>query len=105
MGILRKGVLVEMGTMDELRHLSALTIEATFADSIPDLSRVAGVSAVETVGRSIRCQVRGPVEPLLKVLSDSGVEQLLSHEPSLEELFLSHYGKGTETESTTGAGG
>ena len=34
----------------------------------------------------------GPVEPLLRVLADTGVTGLLSREPSLEELFLSRYG-------------
>jgi hypothetical protein len=32
------------------------------------------------------------VEPLLKVLAAARVHQLLSREPSLEEIFLSHYG-------------
>jgi ABC-2 type transport system ATP-binding protein len=91
-GILREGVLVDMGTLAELRHLSALIIEATFEGQIPDLSRVPGVTAVHVEGRVARCQVRGTVEPLLRVLVDSGVTHLLSREPSLEELFLAHYG-------------
>ena len=48
-GILREGVLVEMGTLAQLRHLSALTVEATFDGSVPDLSTVPGVSAVVQV--------------------------------------------------------
>ena len=91
-GILRRGTLVEIGTLAELRHLSALTVEATFENSVPDLSGVHGVSAVVTDGRLVRLQVRGSVEPLLKVLAAAGVTQLLSREPSLEELFLAQYG-------------
>jgi ABC-2 type transport system ATP-binding protein len=90
--ILRAGRLVETGTLAELRHLSALTVEATFDGSVPDLSRVPGVYGLEVVGKVVRCQVRGSVEPLLKVLAAAGVHELLSHEPSLEELFLAHYG-------------
>ena len=100
-GILREGALVEMGTMAELRHLSALTVEATFDGSVPDLTGVEGVSSIETVGRVVRCQVRGSVEPLLQALAVSGVHKLLSHEPSLEELFLAHYGRRAETEGAT----
>ena len=37
-GILRNGKLVEMGTLAQMRHLSALTVEATFDGAIPDLS-------------------------------------------------------------------
>jgi ABC-2 type transport system ATP-binding protein len=93
-GILREGVLVEMGTLAEMRHLSALTVEATFASEVPDLSAVAGVSSLEVVGRVVRCQVRGTIEPLLQVLATTGVQELLSREPSLEELFLALYGAG-----------
>jgi len=95
-GILRSGRLVEMGTMAQLRHLSALTVEATFETTVPDLSKVEGVTAVQVDGRVVRCQVHGTVVPLLKVLAGSGVQGLLSREPSLEELFLAHYGSSTD---------
>jgi ABC-2 type transport system ATP-binding protein len=97
-GILRRGRLVEMGTLAELRHLSALTVEATFDGPVPDLSTVPGVSSVTAEGRVVRCQVRGPVQPLLTVLANSQVSQLLSREPSLEELFLAQYGRDGDVE-------
>jgi ABC-2 type transport system ATP-binding protein len=93
-GILRQGKLVELGTLAEMRHLAALTVEATFAGAIPDLSGVPGVSSVQADGRVVRCQVRGPIAPLLKVLAAADVTELLSREPSLEELFLAQYGGG-----------
>ena len=91
--ILRAGTLVEIGTMAELRHLSALTVEATFEGEVPDLSAVPGVTTAVRVGQAVRCQVRGPIEPLLRALVDTGVTQVLSREPSLEELFLAQYGE------------
>ena len=91
-GILRDGRLIEMGTLAEMRHLSALTVEATLEGPVPDLSGVPGVSAVEMEGRVLRCQVRGSIDPLLKALAAAGVTELLSREPSLEELFLAQYG-------------
>ncbi len=94
--ILREGVLVEMGSLAEMRHLSTLTVEATFEAKVPDLSDIAGVSAVEVNGHTARCQVRGSIEPLLKVLAAAGVRDLLSREPSLEELFLALYGTSSE---------
>ncbi len=97
-GILRDGVLVEAGTLAQMRHLSALTVEATFDGPVPDLSGVPGVSSVEVTGRVVRCQVRGSVKPLLNVLTSAGVRDLLSREPSLEELFLAHYGAGPVAE-------
>ena len=59
-GILRDGRLVEMGTLAELRHLSALTVEATFDGPVPDLAAVPGVTV--GVGRRphlVRCHVHG----------------------------------------------
>ncbi len=91
-GILRAGELVDIGTLAQMRHLSALSVEATFDTTPPDMSRVPGVSAVEVDGNRVRCHVQGTVEPLLKVLAASGVHEMLSREPSLEELFLAHYG-------------
>jgi ABC-2 type transport system ATP-binding protein len=92
--ILRAGELVEVGTLAQMRHLSALSVDATFDVSPPDLSRIPGVTAVEVHGNQVRCQILGSFEPLLSVLASSGVHQLLSREPSLEELFLAHYGGG-----------
>ena len=90
--ILRAGELVEIGTLSEMRHLSSLSVEATFDGTPPDLTRVPGVTALTVDGNRVRCQVHGSVEPLLKVLAAAGVHELLSREPSLEELFLAHYG-------------
>jgi ABC-2 type transport system ATP-binding protein len=91
-GILRAGKLVDMGTLAEMRHLSSLSVTATFDGSVPDLTRVPGVSSVSVEGHVVSCQVHGAVEPLLKVLANSGVHELLSREPSLEEIFMAHYG-------------
>src|SRR5450631_3561689 len=96
-GILRAGKLVEMGTLADMRHLSSLTVEATFDGSVPDLSPVPGVSSVQVEGRVVRCQVLGTIGPLLEVLAGAGVHELLSREPSLEELFLAHYGRSDDT--------
>jgi ABC-2 type transport system ATP-binding protein len=99
-GILREGKLIEIGTLAEMRHLSALTVEVTFTGAVPDLSSVPGVTSVAVLGPVVRCHVRGAVEPLLKVLATAEVSQLLSREPSLEELFIAQYGEeGTREEA------
>jgi ABC-2 type transport system ATP-binding protein len=90
--ILRDGRLVELGSLRDMRHLSSLLVEVTFADTAPDLSQVPGVRSARTEGRVARLEVAGPIDPLLKVLEGHEVTQLLSREPSLEELFLSLYG-------------
>ena len=75
-----------------MRHLAAVKVEATFDGQPPDVSRVPGVAAPEVVGNRLRCHVTGSIQPLLAVLASSWMRDLQSAEPSLEELFLSHYG-------------
>jgi ABC-2 type transport system ATP-binding protein len=90
--ILRAGKLVELGTLAEMRHLSALTIEATFDSKAPKIDHIAGVSNVVIAGHHLTCQVHGSVDQILGVLAAAHPKTLLSRQPSLEELFLSLYG-------------
>ena len=94
--ILRQGRVVEAGTLADLRHLGALTIEAVTSGPPPDLTGISGLSDVRIDGNRLRCHVIGSPEPLLRVLTEAGLVKLLSREPSLEELFLAHYGQATE---------
>jgi ABC-2 type transport system ATP-binding protein len=97
--ILRAGRLVESGTLRDMRHLSAVRVEAELDGPVPDLSRVAGISAVETDAHRIRCHVTGSIGPLLDALNSAHVTRLISREPSLEELFLAHYGTTPDRDS------
>ena len=96
--IVRAARLVEIGTLAQMRRLSAVTVEASFPGTPPAaVDRVPGVSAVQVAGHHLTCQVRGPIDGLLTVLAAAHPETLLSREPSLEELFLSIYGEQERT--------
>jgi polyether ionophore transport system ATP-binding protein len=95
-GILRNGELLQVGTIAELQHLSAVTVNVTFDGAPPDVRGVEGVGAVTVEGQRLRCEVTGSMEPLLEALCGHEVRELLSARPSLEELFLSHYGDGAK---------
>jgi len=95
--ILRAGQLIEVGTLAEMRHLSALQVDAELEGPAPNLDGIAGVSAVEVDGNRVHCHVSGSIEPLLDALTKVGVRHLVSREPSLEELFLAHYGVSSES--------
>jgi ABC-2 type transport system ATP-binding protein len=90
--ILRSGKLVELGTLAEMRHLSAVTVEATFDQDPPKVNHISDVSNVVVTGHQLSAQVHGSIEPLLRELVEAHPKTLLSREPSLEELFLSLYG-------------
>jgi ABC-2 type transport system ATP-binding protein len=89
--VLRNGVLVEYGTLDELRHLHAHTVEATYVGTPPDLAGVSGITDVTVQDGTIRLQVTGSTDPLLKALATTEVPTLQMREPTLEELFHAFY--------------
>jgi ABC-2 type transport system ATP-binding protein len=90
-GILREGRLVDEGTLAQLRHLNAQTVEITFDGTPPDLGAVPGVRVVHAAGNAVRLEVTGSPQPLLAALAGRPVVTLTSREPSLEEIFLHHY--------------
>jgi ABC-2 type transport system ATP-binding protein len=91
--ILRAGTLVDTGTLADLRHLSAIEIEADFTGTPPDVADLPGVTAATVDGHHLHCSVSGPMHDVLAALTAAGVQRLTSREPSLEELFLAHYGE------------
>jgi ABC-2 type transport system ATP-binding protein len=98
--VLRQGVLVEHGTLAELRHLHATTVEATYEGTPPALEGVPGVEDVVVADGTIRLQVHGSTDPLLKALAAAQVTTLQMREPSLEELFHAYYDESTELAGT-----
>src|ERR1039458_8205690 len=90
-GILREGRLVDEGTLEELRHLAAQTVEVTFAGQAPELPRLPGVHAESAGPNALRFEISGSVGPLIAALARHPVATLTSREPSLEEIFLHHY--------------
>jgi ABC-2 type transport system ATP-binding protein len=90
-GILRRGRLVDQGTLAELRHLSAQTVEVTFEGNAPTLDGLYGVHVAEAGPNALRIEVSGSIRPLLERLARERVATLTSREPSLEEIFLHHY--------------
>ena len=94
--VLKAGKLVELGTLEELRHLSAVTVEATFPSTPPNITGIKSVSHVEVHGHFRRCNVSGPIDELLVTVSKAKPLSFLSRKPTLEELFLALYENGAE---------
>ena len=92
-GIIRRGRLVSVAGLDELHHLRIHHVEIEFAARPPvqAIEAAEGVSDVRVDGSRIRCNVRGGFEPLLGAIAGRGVVNLVSTEPSLEEVVLGYY--------------
>ena len=92
--MLRAGRIIEIGQLDVLRGLAALRVHARLASPVPDLSGLEGVTNVVVDGHEVECDVRGSMESLVSTLATAGIQRITTQEPSLEELFMSHYGDG-----------
>ena len=90
-GILRRGRLIDEGTLQELRHLAAQTVDVTFNGEPPQLPPLAGVSVQSAGPGALRFEVSSGIGPLIAALGADRINTLTSREPSLEEIFLHHY--------------
>jgi ABC-2 type transport system ATP-binding protein len=102
-GIIRSGRLVKVAELDEIHRIRVHRIELEFAPGtdVPDaaIRSAAGVEDLVVEDNRVTCTVKGAFDPLLKALSGATVTNLVSHEPSLEELFLTYYRPDAPTEA------
>jgi ABC-2 type transport system ATP-binding protein len=92
-GIIRGGRIVAVEEFGTLRGRSVHELEVRFADPVPRdaLEAVAGVRSVRLEGPVAHILVEGPLDSLIKELARHVVVDLRSHEPDLEDVFLSFY--------------
>jgi ABC-2 type transport system ATP-binding protein len=96
--IIRAGRTVESGTLESMRHLSRTAIKAEMTGDPGDLTRIQGVEDVSVDGNILHAQVdSGSLGELIRVLGEAGVKSLVSQPPTLEDLFLRHYGNTSES--------
>ena len=90
-GIIRAGKAVESGTLAELRHLTRA--EVSFVqDGVTDAALARIPSSHDVVVADGRVRFTTDSEQLTAVLPVLNVQGLTIAPPSLEELFLRHYG-------------
>ncbi|MDP5181615.1 ABC transporter ATP-binding protein [Blastococcus sp. BMG 814] len=91
--IIRHGATVQSGSLDELRHLTRTAITVETARPATGLDALAGVHDLREEGGRLRFDVdTDALDGALRHLTGFGVVGLTSTPPTLEELFLRHYG-------------
>ena len=91
--IIRAGRVVEHGTLAELRHLMRTSIAAELERPAHGLGAVEGVHDLVLKGNRATFEVDTvQLDEALRTLTGLGVRSLTSQPPTLEELFLRHYG-------------
>jgi ABC-2 type transport system ATP-binding protein len=93
--ILRQGRLVEVASVAELKTKAVRRLDLTFEENVPlDLLRaVTGVTEVHANGSGVQLVVEGSTADLLTVAAPYRITSVVSHEPDLEEIFLTYYGR------------
>lgn len=100
--IVRAGRAVESGTLAELRHLTRTSIMAELARPPLGLEEMQGVHDLVVEGHRASFDIdTAHLGPALGRLVEYGVQSLTSQPPTLEELFLRHYGDEVEPDAAT----
>jgi ABC-2 type transport system ATP-binding protein len=99
--IIRRGVSVETGTLADLRHLTRTSISVQTARPISGLDTLPGVHDLVADDTHATFDVDSAhVGAILSHLTAFDVRALTSTPPTLEELFLRHYGDELALESS-----
>jgi ABC-2 type transport system ATP-binding protein len=92
--IIRHGRAVESGTMAELRHLTRTSVSAETLQQPTGVDALPGVHNVEVRDHRVEFDVEtSQIGTAIGHLSGLGITALASHPPTLEDLFLRHYGE------------
>jgi ABC-2 type transport system ATP-binding protein len=91
--IIRLGRTVETGTLTELRHLTRTSIAVETVQPVSGVAELEGVHDAVIDGTRARFDVdTARLDAAVQRLSALGIRSLKSTPPTLEELFLRHYG-------------
>jgi ABC-2 type transport system ATP-binding protein len=91
--IIRDGKLVTVEAVETLRRRAVRRVEIQFDEPVPldAFSGLADLRNVEVVGSTLRAQLAGRPDGLVKAAARFGVAGLSVEEPDLEELFFDYY--------------
>jgi beta-exotoxin I transport system ATP-binding protein len=100
-GIIREGRLITVEDIGSLKTRAARELEIHFATPVPagTFTGLTGVRDVDVHGDVVRCTVVGPMDDVVKAAARFDVVDLTSHEPTLEDIFLTFYGSDAEAEA------
>jgi len=93
--LLRKGELVLLSAIDDMRKLAARRVRVFFSEDVPVIPNFPrGHEVVETELRSWNLRVEGLLGPLLQLLSNLPVKDIAIEEAKLEDVLIKYYRNG-----------
>jgi ABC-2 type transport system ATP-binding protein len=102
---IRGGRTVESATLASLRHLTCTSISAELKNPPAGITAISVVHDLVVEGTRVRCTVDAErLDEVLRELTRAGVQSLLSQPPTLEELFMRHYGLNADSSQSSDGG-
>jgi ABC-2 type transport system ATP-binding protein len=94
--IVREGRLVVVEDVAGLKARAVRRLVVHFAAPVAaePFASLSGVRSVEADATALRFEVEGSLDTLVKAIAAHEVVDIVSHEPDLEEIFLSYYREG-----------
>jgi len=90
--IIREGMIVETGTLAEMRHLTRMTMTVQTERPMEGLAQVKGVHGIAQDQDVLTFQVDSDeIGGVVSYIGQYGVKKLESAPPTLEDLFIRHY--------------
>jgi ABC-2 type transport system ATP-binding protein len=104
--IIRDGVVVETGTLDQLRHRTRTPVRATLEQPPHTVEELSLLEDAHLDGTHVSGAVEADrVGEAMALLGRYGIASLTVSPPSLEDLFLRHYGEGNSGSDDAGRPG
>ena len=93
LAILRRGRLVVVDSLENLRKVAVQRLEIEFADTVDadEFRALPGVTEVQAGGRTLTIGFEGSADPVVKAAAAHEVRAIRPREVDLEEIFLRYY--------------
>ena len=91
-GLIKDGRLIRAEVVERLRAKAPRTVEISFQRPVdPSVFAIEGVRTVTATGALVTLEVTGPIGHLLQVAAPLHPVDVITHEASLDQLFLEFY--------------
>lgn len=98
--LVRKGELVLLSGMEELRKLAARQVRIFFSEDVQIAELPADSTVVETGPRQWTLKIKGPIGSLLRAIEGLPVRDLEVEETKLDDVILKYYREGGRDSAT-----
>jgi ABC-2 type transport system ATP-binding protein len=92
-GIIKDGKLIALEAVKDLREKTVREIDIYFTEpvSLELFSNIQQIKDLKLQGNIVKIYFTGRIDPIIKRISNFEVENIVTHEPTLEEIFFKLY--------------